>query len=111
MGLFTLKKSSDGKYYFELKAGNNETILVSEMYQTKANAKTGISSVKANARRKSAYVVGTSVDGNAYFNLKATNGKVIGTSETYESAVAMVNGMDSIKAIAKKSPVVDLTQV
>ncbi|MFM7317202.1 MAG: YegP family protein [Isosphaeraceae bacterium] len=110
MGIFTLKKSSGGKYYFELKAGNNETILVSEMYQTKASAKTGIQSVKANARRKSAFVVGTSLDGKVYFNLKATNGKVIGTSETYESALAMVNGMDSIKSNAKKAVVVDLTK-
>jgi uncharacterized protein len=109
MGLFLVKKSSDSKYYFELKADNNETILVSEMYQSKANAKLGIKSVKTNAHKKSAYSVASSNDGMVYFNLKAANGKVIGTSETYDTAHSLVNGMESVKTNAKKAVVIDAT--
>ncbi|MBX3195984.1 MAG: YegP family protein [Microbacteriaceae bacterium] len=46
---FELKKSSNGKFHFNLKAGNGEIIATSEMYESKASAKNGIDSVKANA--------------------------------------------------------------
>ncbi|MEL7168845.1 MAG: YegP family protein [Bacteroidota bacterium] len=46
---FELYKGRDGQYYFRLKAGNGETIAVSEGYTTKASAKNGIASVKKNA--------------------------------------------------------------
>lgn len=48
-GKFVLKKSSNGQYYFLLKAGNGETIAQSEMYVAKTSAKNGIQSVKENA--------------------------------------------------------------
>jgi len=46
---FEIKKSSNGKYHFNLKAGNGEIIATSEMYESKASAKNGIESVKKNA--------------------------------------------------------------
>jgi uncharacterized protein YegP (UPF0339 family) len=48
-GKFVLQKSSNGKYYFVLKAGNGETIAQSEMYESKGSAQNGIRSVKENA--------------------------------------------------------------
>lgn len=47
-GKFVLKKSGN-QYTFALKAGNGEIIATSERYTTKAAAKNGIESVKANA--------------------------------------------------------------
>jgi uncharacterized protein YegP (UPF0339 family) len=47
-GKFVIKKSVD-QYTFVLKAGNGEIIATSERYTTKAAAKNGIESVKANA--------------------------------------------------------------
>ena len=43
---FVIKKAKNGQYYFNLKAGNGETILTSEMYKAKASANNGIQSVK-----------------------------------------------------------------
>jgi uncharacterized protein YegP (UPF0339 family) len=48
-GKFEIKKRQGGQYHFVLKAGNNEIIATSESYTTKAAAKNGIESVKANA--------------------------------------------------------------
>ena len=48
-GKFDLKKSPSGKYMFNLKAGNNQIILTSELYDSKAGAQNGIASVKKNA--------------------------------------------------------------
>jgi len=47
--LFAIRKSSDGQYYFYLRAENMEIIATSEMYTTKAAAKVGIASVQKNA--------------------------------------------------------------
>lgn len=44
-----LKRSQDGQYYFTLSAPNGETILTSEMYDSKQGAKNGIKSIQANA--------------------------------------------------------------
>ena len=41
------------------------------------------------------------------FNLKATNGQVIGTSELYESVAARENGIESVKKNAPDAEVVE----
>ncbi|QEC53617.1 hypothetical protein EDD80_12419 [Anseongella ginsenosidimutans] len=43
------KTSSNGKYYFVLKAGNHEPIGTSEMYESSSGRDKGIDSVKRNA--------------------------------------------------------------
>ncbi|MBX7054776.1 MAG: YegP family protein [Pyrinomonadaceae bacterium] len=96
-GKFELKVSSNGKYHFNLKAGNGQIILSSEMYESKAAAENGIASVKKNAGDDARYERKESSNGKPYFNLKASNGQVIGKSEMYESAASMENGIESVK--------------
>jgi uncharacterized protein YegP (UPF0339 family) len=43
------KESTNGKYYFSLKAGNGQTIGSSEMYESASGRDNGIESVKTNA--------------------------------------------------------------
>jgi uncharacterized protein YegP (UPF0339 family) len=43
--MFHLHKSTNGQYYFNLKAANGETIATSEMYTSKGNAENGIVSI------------------------------------------------------------------
>ena len=81
--IFDLSKSKNDKFYFNLKAGNGEIILTSEMYEAKASAIQGMESVKANAGKDAQYDRKTSTSGKPYFNMKAANGEVIGTSEMY----------------------------
>ena len=47
-GKFDLKMSLSGKYMFNLKAGNGQIILTSELYERKSAAENGIESVKKN---------------------------------------------------------------
>jgi uncharacterized protein YegP (UPF0339 family) len=54
-GTFELKRSSNGQFYFSLKASNGEPILASELYQSKAGAEYGLQSVKTNALIESRY--------------------------------------------------------
>ena len=97
-GWFELSKSSDGQFRFVLKAGNAETILGSELYHTRAAAENGIASVQTNSPQDARYEKKTAADGRPYFNLKAANHQIIGTSQMYASEGARDDGMASVKA-------------
>lgn len=108
-GYFELKKSSNDKFMFNLKAGNHEVILTSEMYESKAAAENGIASVRENSPSDERYDRKESKAGDPYFNLKAGNGQVIGKSEMYSSASAMENGIESVKTNGPSDTVKDHT--
>ncbi len=97
MGKFEIKKDKSEQYRFNLKAGNGQVILSSEAYKAKASCENGIESVKTNSQDDSKFERLKAKNGSPYFNLKATNGQVIGTSEMYSSTDAMENGIASVK--------------
>ena len=107
--IFDLSKSKNDKFYFNLKAGNGEIILTSEMYEAKASAIQGVESVKANAGKDAQYERKTSTSGKPYFNLKAANGEVIGTSEMYGSEASRDDGIRSVINNCPTPTVKDLT--
>lgn len=108
MGKFELKKRKNGEFQFNLKASNGQVILSSEGYTTKSVALNGIESVKKNSVDDGKYDRKVSTNGKPYFNLKATNGQIIGTSEMYESAASRDNGIESVKKNAPDAEVVEL---
>ncbi|MBC9909839.1 YegP family protein [Chitinophaga varians] len=109
MGKFVITKDSKGEFRFKLNAGNGETILVSEGYTTKANCENGIESVRTNSQHDERFEKKTSTNGKHYFNLKATNGQVIGNSEMYESAASRDGGIASVKNNAPSATIDDKT--
>jgi uncharacterized protein len=106
-GKFELKKSKNDKFYFSLLAGNGQTILQSEMYESKASAQNGIESVKKNAKDDARYGRLNSSKGEPYFVLKAGNHQVIGNSQMYASEKARDNGIESCKTNAPGAAVDD----
>lgn len=108
-GWFELSKSSDGQYRFVLKAGNAEIILTSELYTTRASAENGIASVQANSPLDERYERKTASNGKAFFNLKAANHQIIGTSQMYASEASRDDGIKSVQANGPGGTVKDLT--
>ena len=108
-GHFELRKSANGQFSFVLKAGNGETILQSEQYQSKAAAQGGIASVQANCMDDARYERKGASNGQVYFTLKAANHQVIGSSETYKSASGRDSGIASVKNNGTSVTVKDLT--
>ncbi len=96
-GWFELSKSGDGQCRFVLKAGNAETILVSELYKTKDAAKKGIASVQKNSALDARYEKKETASGKFFFNLKAGNNQIIGTSQMYATAQSRDAGIASTK--------------
>ncbi|MGE8687529.1 MAG: YegP family protein [Achromobacter sp.] len=107
-GYYDLKRSGD-QYMFNLKAGNNEVILTSERYTTKASAQDGIASVRQNSQVDARYQLKTASDGSPYFTLSAANGQAIGRSEMYSSTAARDKGVASVKANGPTTTVKDNT--
>lgn len=98
---FEMYKDKAGKYRFRLKAGNGQIVLASEAYESKSGCKNGIESVIKNAPMDQRYDKKESSNGKFYFNLRAGNNQVIGTSEMYESESGRDNGIESVKNSAK----------
>lgn len=96
-GKFEIYKDKAGEFRFRLKAGNGEIILSSEGYKAKASCKNGIESVQKNSQDESKFEKKETSAGKFMFNLKAGNGEVIGTSQSYTLASGRDNGIDSVK--------------
>jgi uncharacterized protein YegP (UPF0339 family) len=97
-GKYVLHPAGAGQFHWDLKAGNAETILSSQMYIAKQGAETGIESCRSNSSDEARYARLTSTDAKPYFVLKAGNGEVIGTSQMYGSDSARDHGIASCKA-------------
>lgn len=105
MGTFLVTKRKNDEFQFVLKAGNGQVILSSEGYSSKAACENGIESVRKNSQEDARFEKLESKNGKPYFNLKASNGQIIGNSELYESAAARDNGIESVKKNAPDSDV------
>lgn len=106
---YDLHRGGTAQFHWDLRSANNERILSSELYNTKAAAEIGIRSCRANSGNDSRYVKLTSRDGKPYFVLKGANGEVIGASETYNSEAARDNGIAACKRDGPGAPTVDNT--
>jgi uncharacterized protein YegP (UPF0339 family) len=108
---YILKSTSDERFHFNLTARNGQVILSSQMYTSKQSVINGIVSVQINSVREERYARQKSSDGQFYFNLKANNGQVIGTSEMYTTAEMRDNGIESVKENGPTLAIEDLTMV
>ncbi|MDQ8005944.1 MAG: YegP family protein [Pedobacter sp.] len=107
MSKFVISKRTNGEFQFNLKAGNGQVILTSEGYSSKANCENGIESVRKNSQDDTKFEKKTASNGKFFFNLKATNGQVIGSSQMYEAEAGRDNGIASVKTNAPEATVVE----
>ena len=120
MGKFVIKQTKTG-FVFNLKAGNGEIIATSEVYTTLANCKNGIASVKKNSVlakledqteegfkkvTNPKFEVYTDKAGETRFRLKARNGEIIATGESYKAKASCLNGIESIRKNAPDAEIV-----
>lgn len=121
MGKFIIKQAKSGPM-FNLKARNGEIIGTSEVYSSVDGCKNGIASVQKNApiagledqtKEKFEKVPNPKFElykdksGEFRFRLKAGNGEVILTGESYVSKDGCKNGIASIRKNAVDSVIVE----
>lgn len=106
---YILKTTTNEKFHFNLTAKNGQVILTSQTYISKSGAVNGIVSVQLNSPNEERFERNKSENGQFFFNLKANNGLVIGTSELYTSAEARDAGIESVKVNGRTLEVDDQT--
>lgn len=119
MGKFVISEVKNG-YVFTLRAGNGQTIGVSEVYSSKSAALKGIESVVRNSqeaeiedqtvedhetKKNPKFEVYLDRSGEYRFRLKAVNGEPILASEGYSSRSGCLNG---IKSVCENAPDADV---
>ena len=110
MGKFVMKTNEKGSR-FVLKAGNGEIIGVSETYSSESACRNGIESVRKNAVaagledqtvegskcKNPKFEVYKDKAGEFRFRLRAANGEIILTGESYKAKAGCLKGIESIR--------------
>ncbi len=122
MGKFVIGPTKNGGFRFNLKAGNGEVIATSETYTSESACRNGIESVRkiaVDAKLEDQTVenfeqvtnpkfeVYKDKAGEFRFRLKARNGEIVATGESYKAKASCLNGIESIRRNAPDSPVVE----
>lgn len=110
-GRFEIKKSSDGRYVFNLYAANSVIVATSQIYSSAASALNGIKSIIAHAPKAPVedqtlknftplgypkWEIYLDKGGQYRFRLDASNGSCICHSQGYTTKANCKNGIDSI---------------
>lgn len=92
----------DGDHYFRLVAANGATVLRSEGYTTLSDAKSGIAAVLEHGTDARNYAVLEAVDTSGwYFNLRAPNAEIIGTSQLYATKSNADRGLRTVRSLIR----------
>jgi uncharacterized protein len=107
MSKFIVSKRRDDDYQFNLIAENGQVILTSQGYTTNDSCQNGIASVRTHAASIKNFECNKSANDKDYFNLKAANHQVIGTSEMYASKAGIDTGIASVMKNAPLATIED----
>ena len=119
MGKFIVKTTKAG-FRFNLLATNGQVIAVSETYSSEDACLNGIESVRTSCLgpvenqtvenfevlTHPKFEVYTDKAGEFRFRLKARNGEIIATGESYKAKPSCLNGIESIRRYAPEAEVV-----
>ena len=91
----------DGRHYFHLMAKNGEKVLRSQGYASASGAESAVRSVLAHATDARNLDVREARNGDYYFNVKATNGEIIATSQLYSTKSNAQRGARTARALVR----------
>jgi len=103
---FRVLEAADGEWYFDLVAGNGQTIATSELYVSEYNANRAVSAVVTlvtaakvlAATPEAKFQVFRGFDGAYYFHLRAANGEIVLQSQGYTRRASAITGTQSVIA-------------
>ena len=105
---FVVKRASSGAAVFTYEDSTHRVILQSQRYATAGAARGGIDSIRVNAVDDQRYERLIARSGHPYFNLKAANGEIIGTSVMFSSPQERHEAIEAMQRDAPGAPIVTL---
>ena len=113
MWKFIIRQNVEGKIDYILRAEDGRIILQSKAYSSDNACRKGIASVTKNSRtshledhavegivkevKHPKYELYQAQDGGSYFQLKASNGQIVGISEVYKSKEECLEGIAELR--------------
>lgn len=94
---FEMYQGKDNELYFRLVENSGKILLSSEGYKLKDSAMNGIESVKKNLTLPNGIEKKETPNGKYFFNVKSTNGQVVGTSTMFDSVEQREKWINDIK--------------
>lgn len=92
------KSEAKEPFSFIFVNAEGKTVVKSENYAQKASAKNGIESVKKNCQDDARYELKESSNGKSFFNIKSTNGQIVGTSALFTNDEERAAAIAELKA-------------
>ncbi len=106
MEIILRKRDSESPFSFVFKDGE-KVIIKSENYKAKKSALNGIESVKKNCQIDARYEFKTAKNGKFFFNIKASNGQIVGTSGFFNTEEERDKAIEKLK---KEAPDASVTE-
>ncbi len=95
-----IRKSDAAEPFTFVFEDDGKTVIRSENYKEKRAAVNGVESVKKNCDNDARYELKTASNGKFFFNLKASNGQVLGTSPMYATEADRAAAIAALKGAA-----------
>ncbi|MFK5938166.1 MAG: YegP family protein [Sulfurimonas sp.] len=102
-----LKKSEAAEPFTFRFTSDDKVIIKSENYKAKKSAENGIESVRKNSQDEARYELKEAKNGKFFFNLKATNGQVVGTSALFATEDERTDAIATLKSEAPNATLTD----
>jgi len=106
LGKWIVEIKSDNEYVSCLLASNGEIMLGSETYSTEEGARNGIETIIKGVETGK-FVIYQDKNKNYYYKLKSAGNRLLCVGEIYKSEDQCLKAVESVKRIAKDSPVTE----
>jgi hypothetical protein len=103
MKVLVRKSEAESPFTFVFTNKDGDALVRSENYKQKTSCMNGIESVRKNCLEDSRYEFKTAKNGKFFFNIKASNGQVVGTSSFFDSEDERKNAIIYLKRYAPKA--------
>ncbi|MEA9388970.1 DUF1508 domain-containing protein [Acerihabitans sp. TG2] len=106
---YELEKVRNGHFIFKLKGLNDEVILASDTFCSKASAENAINFARYNAPDESNYELMRTKSQSPYFILRGKNYQILGQSVPYSSEAAARQAIKAAMKCAATEEIMDMT--
>ncbi|MEN9909382.1 MAG: hypothetical protein RLZZ540_2531 [Bacteroidota bacterium] len=107
MEKFVISKNTNGEFKYEFLDQFEQFIFGKSGYKNKSMCLIVIESIKRNSQEDSKFYRKRTADNECYFNLKSSNGKIIGISKIYEDKAAREDAIQFVKTTSANAPIED----
>lgn len=103
MKVILRKSEAESPFSFIFTDKDGNTLIKSENYKQKTSATNGVESVRKNCLVDERYEFKKAKNGKFFFNIKATNGQIVGTSGFFASEDERKSAITYLKRYAPKA--------